>query len=106
MEEQTEIPGFTRVDVPLPYAMDGGLVNEAYLTEEIDNLWQCRESYKRAINSERDEMRAKDATLAEMLYTMKAVLSKPGRNGGWSGWLKQRSIPRATADRLVTRFAK
>lgn len=105
MEEQTAIPDFTRVDEPLPYTIMGEYVNEQYLTEEIDNLWANRESYVRAINNQKVDMRSMDATLSEMLYTMKAVLSKPGRGGGWSAWLKKRSIPRATADRLVARYA-
>jgi hypothetical protein len=95
---------FTRVDEPLPCAVMGEYVDEQYLTEEIDSLWASRESYNRAINDQKNFMRSQDERLSEMLYTMKAVLSKPGRSGGWSSWLKERQIPRATADRLVVRY--
>ncbi len=37
---------------------------------------------------------------------MKQKLSKLGRNGGWSAWLKQQKIPRSTADRLVLEHAE
>jgi hypothetical protein len=37
---------------------------------------------------------------------MKSLLSRPGRVGQWRGWLKQRGIPRSTADRLVSRHAE
>jgi hypothetical protein len=34
---------------------------------------------------------------------MKEILATPGRSGQWSGFLRDRGIPRATADRLVAR---
>ena len=34
------------------------------------------------------------------------MLAKPGRSGQWSGWLKERKIPRATADRLVSKHER
>lgn len=37
---------------------------------------------------------------------MKQVLARPGRNGQWSGWLKQSRISRATADRLVAKHER
>jgi hypothetical protein len=37
---------------------------------------------------------------------MKSLLSRPGRGGQWRGWLRQRGIPRSTADRLVARHAE
>jgi hypothetical protein len=37
---------------------------------------------------------------------MKRLLVTPGRNGKWSAWLKERKISRATADRLVIRYAQ
>ena len=35
---------------------------------------------------------------------MKELLARPGRNGQWSAWLKERAIPRATADRLALKY--
>ena len=106
MEVQQEAQTLTRVDSPLPFAVMGEYVDEQYLTEEIQNTWENRQSYARAINAQKAEVKAKDARLGEMLYTMKTVLSKPGRAGGWSSWLRERGIPRATADRLVSDAAK
>ena len=97
--------GYTAVDTPLPYAIDGRYVDEKYLTEEIDSLWASRQSYSRSIHMQKTETRGFETTMGEMLFTMKAVLSRPGRGGGWSSWLKQRGIPRASADRMVLRFA-
>ena len=95
--------GYTVVDTPLPYAILDTYVDEKYLSEEIDSLWANRQSYSRAIHAQKAEMRGFEKTLGEMLFTMKSILSKPGRGGGWSAWLKQRTIPipRASADRIV-----
>lgn len=41
--------------------------------------------------------------LGRLLFHLKQVLANPGRDGKWSSFLKERKIPRATADRLVTR---
>jgi hypothetical protein len=37
---------------------------------------------------------------------MKNLLSRPGRGGEWRGWLRERKIPRSSADRLVSRYAE
>jgi hypothetical protein len=37
---------------------------------------------------------------------MKQKLSRLGRNGGWSLWLRQQNIQRSTADRLVAQYAE
>jgi hypothetical protein len=37
---------------------------------------------------------------------MKELLAKPGRDGQWSGFLRERNIPRATGDRLVARHQR
>jgi hypothetical protein len=39
---------------------------------------------------------------------MKKILSRPdaGRGGQWRSWLRERGIPRSTADRLVARHAE
>ena len=37
---------------------------------------------------------------------MKALLSRPGRGGLWRSWLRERGIPRSTADRLCARQAE
>lgn len=96
--------GLAVVDSPLPYTVNGVFVDERYLTEEIDQLWVARQTYNGAIQSQKSEVRSLDTRLAKMLYTMKAVLSRPGRSGGWSEFLRDRKIPRASADRLVAGY--
>ncbi len=34
------------------------------------------------------------------------MVARRGRNGQWSGWLKERKISRATADRLVSKYER
>jgi hypothetical protein len=47
-----------------------------------------------------------DAVLAELLFRRKQMLSRLGRNGQWSLWLRQQKISRSTADRLVAQYAE
>lgn len=44
--------------------------------------------------------------MSGMLYTMKIVLSRPRRCGGWGEFLRDRKIPRVSADQLVARFQR
>jgi len=39
--------------------------------------------------------------LAEKLYTMKAILTRPGRGGGWASYLRSEKLRLSTADRYV-----
>jgi hypothetical protein len=77
-----------------------------FLAGEIVHQWSCRQSYRRQICGLEAEFKKHDAVLGDLFYRMKRKLSKAGRNGGWSRWLKQRRIPRATADRLVLEHAE
>jgi hypothetical protein len=104
--EDTMPTGITVVDSPLPYAACGEFVNEQDLTEQINKLWLAHQTYNSTIRREKSQARSVDATLGGMLYTMKAVLSRPGRSGGWSEFLRERRISRASADRLVARYQR
>ena len=79
---------------------------EARLKEEITTLWteHTRLSADRKVTSK--ELRLLRARLAQRLYQMKSLLSRPGRGGEWRGWLRERGIPRSSADRLVARYAE
>ena len=46
------------------------------------------------------------ADLSKRLHELKSVLSRPGRGGAWFSFLKEQSIPRSTADRLVNAHGK
>ena len=81
------------------------LQDERFLAIHISDLWETRQCYENAIRGEKTGLRAVDHSLGQMLYRLKPILARPGRNGGWSSWLKKRGIPRASADRLVQRFA-
>ena len=79
---------------------------EDRLAEEISTLWSdhVRLSASRKVTSK--ELRQIRASLAGRLAAMKSLLSHPGRSGEWRGWLRERGIPRSTADRLVDRHAE
>ena len=79
---------------------------EMQLTEEINTLWSdhVRLSANRRVTAR--ELRQIRSTLAERLYEMKSLLSRPGRGGQWRSWLREKGINRSTADRLCDRHAE
>jgi hypothetical protein len=79
---------------------------EMQLTEEINTLWSdhVRLSANRRVTGK--ELRQIRASLAERLHEMKSLLSHPGRGGEWRGWLRERGIPRSSADRLCARHGE
>ena len=76
------------------------------LGEAITSLWTAHQTAKGAARATRDELRALRIKLGERLSEMKEMLAKPGCAGQWSGFLREHQIPRATADRLVTRHER
>jgi hypothetical protein len=78
--------------------------DEGILTNEIVELWQVHESHQTSIKHETEQFRALRNKLGKLLHQMKELLARPGRNGQWSAWLKERAIPRATADRLALKY--
>ena len=76
-------------------------VSDEYLAGETVFLWSTREHFRRQMNIQRAEVLKADSILGELLFRMKRKLSRMGRNGGWSEWLRQNKISRASADRLV-----
>jgi hypothetical protein len=77
-----------------------------YLAGEIVSQWSRREDVRRAMITQQAEMLKIDGVLSGLLYEMKRKLCRLGRNGGWSAWLEQQKISRATADRLVLEHAE
>jgi hypothetical protein len=53
------------------------------------------------MTSQEVELLKIDGILSGLLYEQKKRLSRLGRNGCWSQWLRQHKIPRGTADRLT-----
>jgi hypothetical protein len=76
------------------------------LGEAITSLWSAHLNAKSAARATNEELRVIRAKLGERLHELKQVLAKPGRGGQWSSFLKERGIPRATADRLVERHER
>lgn len=85
---------------------DGASPDEVALISQIAQLWQIHIDYKTSIKHQTQSLRDLRAELGKLLHQMKATLAKPGRNGQWSSWLKEKRIPRATADRLVLRHER
>jgi len=104
-ENSTEVPGAETYQMYGVYR-DDLLANETYLSGEIIQLWEMHRCYSGDIKAEQFRQRCVGNTLGQLLLSMKRILVAIGRNGKWSGWLKERGISRATADRLVIRYAQ
>lgn len=89
-------------DVPQP----DGTPDEGTLTAEISELWRLHGDYTASMRSQSQNLRSLRSELGKRLSEMKQLLARPGRNGQWSAWLKERKISRATADRLVLRHER
>ena len=102
--EQIQDPIFVDSPVPEISQPESPSSDEGILTNEIVELWQVHESRQKSIKHETEEFRALRNELGKLLHQMKELLARPGRNGQWSAWLKERAIPRATADRLALKY--
>ena len=78
--------------------------DEQRLADEIRQLWAVHVDAKTTVKKTKADLKAIRERLSERLYELKQLLARPGRNGQWSAWLKERKISRATADRLVQRY--
>lgn len=89
-------------------ASDEDATTENQLTGEISTLWGDHVRLSADRRATAAELRKIRAELSERLYRAKAILSRPdaGRGGKWKSWLREMSIPRSTADRLVSRYAE
>src|ERR1039458_6030253 len=79
---------------------------ETQLAQEISTLWTEHTRLSADRKATAKDLRQVRAILAERLFAMKSVLSRPGRGGEWRGWLRKRGIPRSSADRLCARHAE
>jgi len=76
------------------------------LGDQIASLWSSHVNAKNTARATNEELRNIRVKLGEQLWEMKQMLVSPGRDGRWSGFLRESGIPRATADRLVTRHLR
>jgi hypothetical protein len=79
---------------------------ETQLTQIITALWENRVRLSATRKMTAKELRNIRSNLAERLAAMKALLSRPGRGGQWSAWLREKGISRSTADRLSSRHSE
>jgi hypothetical protein len=90
---------------PDPTQPDDGAI-ETQLTNQISSLWVENTRLSADRKATTRELRQIRASLAERLYEMKSLLSRPGRGGEWRGWLREQGIPRSSADRLCARHGE
>ena len=93
------------VEQPATAQPDDGAI-ETRLAREISELWSSHVRLSGDRKATSTELRQVRARLAERLHAMKSLLSRPGRGGQWRSWLRERRIPRSTADRLAARHAE
>ena len=74
--------------------------------DEIADLWAAHTEAKKAARATKAELHEIRVKLGEQLHEMKKLLVSPGRDGQWSGFLREHEIPKATADRLVRRHQR
>ena len=84
-----------------PATAQDGHEDEQKLADEIKQLWAVHIDAQATVKKTREELKAIRQRLSERLYEMKQLLVKPGRNGGWSSFLRSQGIAKPTADRLV-----
>jgi hypothetical protein len=70
------------------------------LSGEILSQWHHRKSFLREMAGLQAEVSRVDGVLSGLFFEQKQRLSRQGRSGGWSKWLRHHHIARATADRL------
>jgi hypothetical protein len=103
-EVQIHTPAFLDSPISETPQADGPPQDEGALTTEIVQLWQVHGDYQKSIKHDTEKFRVLRNELGKLLHQMKGLLARPGRGGQWSAWLKEREIPRSTADRLVQRY--
>lgn len=81
------------------------LQDPMFLGWEIRKLWAVHQQYEADVKVERSKLLEVGSSLGELLYAMKRLLAICGRAGRWSAFLRENRIGRASADRLVSKFA-
>jgi hypothetical protein len=102
--EQVHTPVFLDTPISDTPQANSPLHDESVLTTGVTQLWQVHREFQTSIKHETEKFRALRYELGKLLHQMKELLARPGRNGQWCSWLKEREIPRATADRLVQKY--
>jgi hypothetical protein len=77
-----------------------------YLGAKISESWEFHRYYERHAEEEKEKLEANAQILGELFFCLRRLLVRPGCNGEWSGWLRERKIYRKTADGLANRHAE
>ena len=102
------------MDDPLPDVTDNTVVNhtmpidseaEVKLSAEIAELWGVHKDGKATVRRTREELKALRLELGAKLHTMKSILVRTGRGGGWAAYLRSQRLPLASADKYVAEHA-
>jgi hypothetical protein len=93
------------VDLNAPPPTQQDTEAEATLTAEIAKLWGLQKDGKATVRRTRAELKAMRLALGEKLYTMKSILVRTGRGGGWAAYLRSQRLPLASADKYVAEHA-
>jgi hypothetical protein len=103
MEDIITSESTTQPAQELPHSAnpDGPSVEHQRLAGEIRQLWSAHVEAKSAARRMKAELKETRKRLAGPLSEMKALLAKPGRNGGWSAFLRSEGIAKAVAERLA-----
>jgi hypothetical protein len=80
-----------------------GLIDEERLSAKIADLWSSEQRQRLSLKDGRAESQRLKSELGGYLSTYKEILVGTGRDGQWLPFLRTKSIPRATADRLVAK---
>jgi hypothetical protein len=80
--------------------------NEDAIAHDIELLWLAHRAMQITVTDYRQELRLLGQTLGEALFFMKILLARPGRNGKWSEFLREKKISRTSGDRLVHAYER
>jgi len=81
-----------------------GAAAEEGLCDEIHDLWSIHNEKDGALRGGRRELKELRAKLGQHLSEYKKLLVRTGRGGKWSKFLRYAEIPKATADRYVSKW--
>lgn len=107
MEMETVIPNAEiETDLPDPAIRQDSPEAEATLTAEIKRLWSDHNQAQATGKKSKEELRVIRLELGRRLLDVRTLVSRPGRSGGFSAYVKAHSIPRATANELIARYKR
>jgi hypothetical protein len=86
-------------NAPTPAPIDTEV--EAKLSAEITVLWATQKDNKATVRRTRAQLKELRLELGAKLHTMKTILARTGRGGGWAAYIRSQKLPLTTVDRYV-----